>query len=46
MWNFENLLDNQSDLDAELLKEKEDKGDTVVEGTNEGLDTVTQIYGC
>ena len=40
---LENLLDSYSDLDAELLKEKEDKGDTVVEGTSEGFDTVTQI---
>jgi hypothetical protein len=40
---LENLLDSYSDLDAELLKEKEDKSDTVVEGTSEGFDTVTQI---
>ena len=40
---LENLLDNYSDLDEELLKEEETKGDTVVEGTSEGFDTVTQI---
>lgn len=40
---LEDLLDNYSDLDAELLKEEESKGDTVVEGTSEGFDTVTQI---
>jgi len=40
---LENLLDNYSDLDEELLKEEEAKGDTVVEGTSEGFDTVTQI---
>lgn len=40
---LEDLLDTYSDLNEELLKEKEDKGDTVVEGTSEGFDTVTQI---
>jgi hypothetical protein len=38
-----NLLDTYSDLDAELLKEKEDKGETLVEGTLEGFDGDTQI---
>lgn len=40
---LENLLDTYSDLNEELLREKEDKGDTVIEGTSEGFDTVTQV---
>ena len=40
---LENLLDSYSDLDAELLKEEQKTGEVDVEGTSEGLDTVTQV---
>ena len=40
---LQNLLDTYSDLDAELLKEKEEKGETLVEGTLEGFDGDTQF---
>lgn len=39
---LENLLDQYSDLDAELLKEKETTGDVDIQGTEEGFDTATQ----
>ena len=39
---LENLLDQYSDLDAELLKEKESTGDVDIQGTEEGFDTATQ----
>jgi len=39
---LENMLDQYSDLDAELLKEKETTGDVDIQGTEEGFDTATQ----
>jgi hypothetical protein len=39
---LEDMLDQYSDLDAELLKEKETTGDVDIVGTEEGFDTTTQ----
>jgi len=39
---LEDMLDQYSDLDAELLQEKETTGDVRIEGTEEGFDTTTQ----
>ena len=40
---LEDMLDQYSDLDAELLKEKESTGEVNIEGTEEGYDTATQV---
>ena len=40
---LEDLLDQYSDLDAELLKEEKSTGTVDIEGTEEGFDTVTQV---
>jgi hypothetical protein len=39
---LEDMLDQYSDLDAELLKEEKQTGDVNIEGTEEGYDTTTQ----
>ena len=39
---LEDMLDQYSDLDAELLQEKESTGDVRIDGTEEGFDTATQ----
>ncbi len=40
---LENLLDQYSDLETELLKEEQQTGEINIEGTTEGFDTVTQV---
>lgn len=40
---LEDLLDQYSDLDAELLKEEKSTGTVNIEGTEEGYDTATQV---
>jgi hypothetical protein len=40
---LEDMLDQYSDLDAELLKEEKQSGDVNIEGTEEGYDTTTQV---
>ena len=40
---LEDLLDQYSDLDAELLKEEKSIGTVNIEGTEEGYDTATQV---